>query len=179
MSNIPDYVLQVQEVERQIEAQSAATAEDWKDAVQERYYTNFMDAYREKIELYIYGGMGMTGKGLNDLLVFLDKKMQEMEAVSGVPADLTFMCATGSSYIGTMRDNYGGHIDVEETEEVQRRDGIVHNDRRERDYWQDQETYISRYNGPRPGEYSNEELQKLMELRQQDDFGKDMNASLK
>ena len=42
MSNIPDFAMQVQEVQRQIEAQSDVTAQDWKDAVQQRYYDNYM-----------------------------------------------------------------------------------------------------------------------------------------
>ena len=87
MSNIPDFAMQVQEVQRQIEAQSDVTAQDWKDAVQQRYYDNYMNAYKEKMELYIHGGSGISGKGINDLLVFLDEQMQKMEQLTGVPAD--------------------------------------------------------------------------------------------
>ena len=118
MSNIPDFAMQVQEVQRQIEAQSDVTAQDWKDAVQQRYYDNYMNAYKEKMELYIHGGSGISGKGINDLLVFLDEQMQKMEQLTGVPADLTFMCAAGASYTGSVRDNYGVSIPVEEKEMV-------------------------------------------------------------
>lgn len=171
MSNIPDFAMQVQEIERQIEAQCNVTAEDWKDAVQKRFYDNFINAYKEKLELYIHGGFGMSGKGINDLLIFLDEKMQEMETHTGIPADFTFMAAAGASYTGTVRDSFGNNIDVEGAYEVQNRGGIVHNEKLERDYWQN--------NGSRPGEYSNEEIEKIMELRQQSDFGKDLNSNLK
>lgn len=171
MSNIPDFAIQVQEIERQLEAQCDVTAEDWKDAVQKRFYDNFISEYKEKLELYIHGGSGMSGKGINDLLVFLDEKMQEMEAHTGIPADITFMAAAGASYTGTVVDSFGNNIDVEGAYEVQNRRGIVNNEKLERDYWQN--------NGSRPGEYSNDEIEKIMKLRQQNNFGKDLNSSLK
>lgn len=167
MSNIPDFAMQVQEVQRQIEAQSDVTAQDWKDAVQQRYYGNYMNAYKEKMELYIHGGSGISGKGINELLVFLDEQMQKMEELTGVPADVTFLCAAGSSYSGSVRDNYGVDINVESSQEVQGRNGIVHNEKQERDYWQEGGGY---YNGTRPGQYSNEEIKQIMDYRSQDDF---------
>lgn len=169
MSNIPDFAMQVQEVQRQIEAQSDVTAQDWKDAVQKRYYDNYMNAYKEKMELYIHGGFGISGKGINELLVFLDEQMQKMEKLTGVPADVTFLCAAGTSYSGSVRDNYGVDINVESSQEVQGRNGIVHNEKRERDYWQEGG---GSYNGTRPGQYSNEEIKQIMDYRSQDDFYK-------
>lgn len=173
MSNIPDFAMQVQEVQRQIEAQSDVTAQDWKDAVQQRYYDNYMNTYKEKMELYIHGGSGISGKGINDLLVFLDEQMQKMEQLTGVPADLTFMCAAGASYTGSVRDNYGVSIPVEAFKEVQERDGVVHNEKRERDYWREEGTFFEPDNGTRPGQYSNEEIKQIMDYRSQDDFYKD------
>ena len=173
MSNIPDFAMQVQEVQRQIEAQSDVTAQDWKDAVQQRYYDNYMNAYKEKMELYIHGGSEIYGKGINDLLVFLDEQMQKMEQLTGVPADLTFMCAAGASYTGSVRDNYGVSIPVEAFKEVQERDGVVHNEKRERDYWREEGTFFEPDNGTRPGQYSNEEIKQIMDYRSQDDFYKD------
>lgn len=173
MSNIPDFAMQVQEVQRQIEAQSDVTAQDWKDAVQQRYYDNYMNAYRETMELYIHGGSGISGKGINDLLVFLDEQMQKMEQLTGVPADLTFMCAAGASYTGSVRDNYGVSIPVEAFKEIQERDGVVHNEKRERDYWREEGTFFEPDNGTRPGQYSNEEIEQIMDYRSQDDYYKD------
>lgn len=179
MRNIPDFAMQVLEIERQIEAQCDVTADDWKDAVQQRYYDNFIGSYKEKLELYIHGGLGMTGKGINDLLVFLDEKIQELESHTGVPADLIFMVAAGDSYTGTIRDSEGNCIDVDDSYEVKNRDGVVHDDNYSRDYWKNQSSFIPPYNGSRPGEYSPEEVLKIMELRQQSDYGKDMNSGLK
>lgn len=165
MNNIPDFAMQVQEIERQIEAQSEATADDWKDDVRKRYYDNYVNQYKERLELYIHGGSGMTGKGINDLLVFLNEKMQEMEGLTGIPADVTFMRAAGEGYIGGVRDNFDSYIDVEDAREVRQRDGIVHNEKHERDYWDDGGYSIGTRNGPRPGEYTDEDIKGIMEKR--------------
>ena len=44
-----------------------------------------------------------------------------MERLTGVPADVTFMCAAGASYTGTVRDNFGVSIPVEAFEEIHAR----------------------------------------------------------
>lgn len=168
-SNIPDFVMHVQEVQRQLEAQCEVTAEDWKDNVQERFYNRYINEYKSCLELYIQGGAGISGKGLNDLLIFLDEQMQKMERLTGVPADVTFMCAAGASYTGTVRDNFGVSIPVEAFEEIHERDGVVHNERRERDYWIEEERPCEPGNGTRPGQYSNEEIKQIMDYRSQDD----------
>lgn len=173
MSNIPDFVMQVQEVERQIEAQADVTSQDWKDNVQNRYYEKFIAPYSQYLNTYIHGGTGMSGKGINELLVYMDEQMQKMEQLSGVPAEVTFYAAAAGSSSGYVRDYYGKPIDVAEFSDNSRREGIVHNDRRERDYWDNEERLFSRGNGPRPGEYTNKEVVKVMEERQKDDFYKD------
>lgn len=163
MNNIPDFAMQVQEIERQIEAQSEVTAGDWKDDVRKRYYDNYVNQYKEKLELYIHGGSDMTGKGINDLLVFLNEKMQEMEGLTGISADVSFMMAAGNSYYGGVKDNFNSEINVEDAQEVKRRNGIVHNDYHERDYWSDRNSCSG--NGPRPGEYTGEDIEEIMEKR--------------
>ena len=173
MNNIPDFAMQVQEVQRQMEAQSDVTAQDWKDSVQRRYYDTHIKPYKEKLEMYIHGGTYMSGKGINDLLVFLNEKMQKMEELTGVPADVQFMCSAGGAYTGTVRDNFGISINVEEHKEVLAREGVVHNEKLERDYWNEEGTFIDRKNGTRPGQYSNEEIKKIMDYRDKDDFYKD------
>lgn len=173
--NIPDFAMQVQELQRQIEAQSDVTSQDWRDLVQKRYYENFIHAYKEITDLYIHGGMGMYGMGINELLVFLDEQMQKMEELTGVPADVTFMCAAGASYTGSVRDNYGVNIPVEAFRKVQERDGVVHNEKHERDYWREEGSLFEPDNGTRPGQYSNEEIKQIMDYRSQDDFYKDFN----
>jgi hypothetical protein len=85
---IPDYVLQVQEIHRNLESQSIVTRENWKDSVAQRFYDNFIKNYDDKIYLYIHGGMGMTGKGLNDLLQFFDQKQNEMTQLTGMSLNI-------------------------------------------------------------------------------------------
>ncbi len=57
--------------------------------------------------------------------------------------------------------------------EVQERDGVVHNEKRERDYWREEGTFFEPDNGTRPGQYSSEEINQIMDYRSQDDFYKD------
>jgi len=173
MRNIPDFVMHVQEIQRQLEAQCDVTAEDWRDGVKERFYDMFINQYKSDLDLYIHGGVGITGMGLNELLVFIDEQMQKMERLTGVPADITFICAAGASYTGTVRDNFGASIPVEAFVEIQERDGVVHNARRERDYWDEEDRPYEPGNGTRPGQYSNEEIKQIMDYRSQDDYYKD------
>ncbi|MDR0540985.1 MAG: hypothetical protein LBH19_02105 [Dysgonamonadaceae bacterium] len=101
---IPDYVQQVYEIHGALAKQALAAQEDWLDSVAKRYYEKFIDKYEEKVNLYINGGMDITGKGLNELLVFFDEKEREMAALGG-------MDMGGSG-------NYGGKIHNEYRERV-------------------------------------------------------------
>lgn len=104
---IPDYVLQVQEIQRNLETQSLVTKKDnWQDSVAKRFYEKFVDKYDETTRLYINGGMGMMGMGLDELLRFFDQKQGEMERLTG--ASLSIHANSG---------------------------GRLHNDRRERENW--------------------------------------------
>ncbi len=160
MSNIPDFAMQAMEIARQIEAQSSVTAEDWNDSVKERYYTNYVDLYTQDINLYIHGGSGIVGKGISDLLVFLDEKMQQMAQLTGIFEDVSFSYATGKSHSGMIRDNFDKLIDVPNQNEVRNRDGVIHNEYHERDYWEESQS------GSRPGQYSHNELLDIMKQRE-------------
>ena len=160
MRNIPDFAIQVLEVERQIKTRADVTAEDWKDAVQQRYYDQYVRQYEEKMEMYIHGGTGMSGLGINELMRFISDRLEQMAQLTGISEDVAFVYAAGPSYDGSLRDNFDSDIRVEEDNHVIYRDGIVHNDRLERDYWDD------RYNGPRPGEHDNDDIVKIMEERE-------------
>ena len=81
---IPDYVQQVYEIHGALAAQALATQNDWQDSVAKRFYEKFIDKYEEKTNLYINGGTGIVGKGLNDLLIFFDEKEREMAALGGI-----------------------------------------------------------------------------------------------
>jgi len=81
---IPDYVLQVQEIQRNVETQSLATKDIWRDSVAKRFYQQFLNRYSETINLYINGGMGIRGMGLDEILRFFDQKQNEMTHLSGM-----------------------------------------------------------------------------------------------
>ncbi|MCL2073473.1 MAG: hypothetical protein FWH18_06120 [Marinilabiliaceae bacterium] len=81
---IPDYVQQVFEIHGHLSKQALATEEDWQDSVAKRFYDKFIVKYEEKVNLYINGGMDITGKGLSALLIFFDEKEREMAALGGI-----------------------------------------------------------------------------------------------
>lgn len=97
MSNIPDFATQMAVVQCRIEAQSDVTAQDWNDAVQRRYYQEYVDVYKDSIELYINGGAQMSGKGLNELLVCMSDLMSQMKQLTGISENVTFMAAVDAS----------------------------------------------------------------------------------
>lgn len=103
---IPDFVLQMQEIERNLKSQSMATQRQWQDSVAARFYNKFIDEYEKKISAYLYGDVSMYGMGLDELLKFIDTKQNEMKELSGIdlPAEDYLM-------------------------------GPVHNNKRERDPW--------------------------------------------
>lgn len=160
MSNIPDFVLQVEEVERQLKTQMEVTADDWRDRKKDEYYQKYLDTYCESIETYINGGSDMTGMGVNDLVVFCDNKLQEMERLSGIPANVQFELAAIGQHNGHLNDCFDHDIDVENMEMIQKRGGIVHDEQHVRDYW-DNDRHSGGYNGPRPGELKQEDIRQV------------------
>jgi hypothetical protein len=160
MSNIPDFVLQIKEVERQLRSQMEATAEDWRDRKKEEYYQAYMEEYCNDIDTYITGKGNITGMGVNDLVVFCDRKLQEMERLSGISANVQFELAAIGQHNGCLNDYFDKDIDVEDMEMIKRRGGIVHDDQHVRDYWNDNENSVD-YNGPRPGELNQDEIGEI------------------
>ena len=160
MSNIPDFVLQIQEIERQLKTQMEATADDWRDRKKEEYYQKYMEKYCEDIETYINGGRNMRGLGVNDLMIFCDQKLQEMEELSGIPANVQFELAASGQHNGHLKDYFDSDIDVENIDLVKHRGGIVHDSKHVRDYWNNNHNCMD-YNGPRPGELNQEDIQKI------------------
>lgn len=154
MKNIPDFSIQVLEIERQIKARADVAAEDWKDEVQQNYYNKYIYRYEEAMELYIHGGTGMAGMGINDLLPFVSDKLEQMAQLTGVSENVAFACAAGMSHDGSLSDNNDNKIDVEGSNY---RNEVVNN--LERVYWNEQ------WDGPRPGEHDNEDVVKIMDNR--------------
>ena len=160
MSNIPDFVLQIQEVERQLKTQMEATADDWRDGKREEYYQKYMDKYCDDIETYINGGGNMKGKGVNDLMVFCDQKLQEMERLSGISANVQFELAAIGMHNGHLNDFYDEDMDVENMKLIKNRGGVVHDANRVRDYWNNNRNCVD-YNGPRPGELNQDDIKEI------------------
>ncbi len=161
MSNIPDFVLQIEEVERQLRTQMEVTADDWRDRKKDEYYQKYMDPYCERIETYINGGTNMKGMGINELVVFCDNKLQEMENLSGIPANVQFELAAVGQHDGHLNDYFDNDMDVESMDMIKNRGGVVHDNQHVRDYWDNSNG--CGYNGPRPGELAQDDIRDIYE----------------
>ena len=161
MSNIPDFVLQIQEVERNLKARWRVVKTGWNGAAADSFDSNVMSKFSLYIEQYITGN-GITGLGVDKLLSQMDKHLVDMQQLSGMPADVAFECAAGPQH--------DGDIDVENDERVIERGGIVHDELRNRDYWKDDIEslrYDEEYDGVKPGELGNKEVVGILNYKKE------------
>lgn len=165
MSNIPDFVLQVQEVERNLMAQWQLVQEDWRDSAAESFHKDIMEPYSVNFKKYITGE-GLKGYGVDQLVQQMDKHLQDMEELTGISANYAFACAAGPQYNGKVNNWFGNDIDVEHNEKVMARGGVVHDQMRDRDYWNDNPNSYE-YDGAKPGELQDENIQQIMHQKNQ------------
>lgn len=152
MSNIPDFTLQIQEVERNLKAEWQLVLEEWQDQVAKQFNSEIIEPYCSNFEKYITGE-GLKGYGVDQLMQQMDKHLQEMSELTGISEDVAFACAAGPQYNGAVNNWFGDAIDVENQPIVVDRGGIVHNENRDRDYWD------SGSNGAKPGELRDQDIQ--------------------
>lgn len=81
MSNIPDFVRQVQEVEQKLNSEWQSVQEGWQDRVAEGFNEGTMVPYSKNFQQYITGE-GMNGYGLEQLLQQMERHLQDMEALT-------------------------------------------------------------------------------------------------
>ena len=128
MSNIPDFVLQIQEVERNLKAEWQLVQEDWRDQVAERFKSGIMEPYSLNFQQYITGE-GIKGYGVDQLMQQMDKHLQEMARLTGISEDVAFVCAAGPQYNGKVNNWHDDEIDVEECQVVRDRGGSTRHTR--------------------------------------------------
>ena len=160
--NIPDYAFQLQEVERQLRAQSDVTAAVWQDNVKKRFYEQHVDHFCHILEMVIngdhHGDFGIYQRGLNEMLQGISDCFDKMANASETSASELFNRAMNGIHDGAVRDNYNHNIDVENNNKVRDR-GTVYDENLERDYWSPS------YSGPRPGTMGSEDRDELMKRR--------------
>lgn len=154
MSNIPDFVLQIQEVERNLKAEWQLVQQDWRDQVAERFNSGIMEPYSRNFQQYITGE-GIKGYGVDELMQQMDKHLQEMASLTGISEDVAFACAAGPQYNGKVNNWADNEIDVQQCSVVRDRGGIVHDQNRDRDYWKE------RHDGTKPGELRDQDIQEI------------------
>ena len=146
MINIPDFVLNFQEVQRNLEVAAQQTSQVWSDETQKRFYARFIDKYTESINNYITG-LSFVNVGLDDLLRDISNALNEMEMMTGKPSSVAFRDAAGESYIGGFIDSNGNDNLVPE--------GNKYNDGPSR-------PWDRSFNGVMPSELDNQDIIELM-----------------
>lgn len=159
MSNIPDFVQQIQEIERNLKAQWNVTRQIWLDQQAERFDESVMQPFCQNFQDYITGN-NLTGYGVDELVKRMDKHLQDMSSLTGVPANYAFAMAGGCQHAtnGEIRC-FGGCIDVEDLDIVKDRGGVIHDERRDRDYW------CQGNHGVKPGELQNKDILDIEKYR--------------
>lgn len=165
MSNIPDFVLQIQEAERNLKANWQLVQEDWRDSAANSFKEGIMEPYCRNFQQYITG-KGIKGYGVDQLMQQMDKHLQDMSRLTGISENVAFVCAAGPQYNGKVNNWFDNEIDVENHELVKNRGGIVHDENRDRDYWNDDRRFPFNYDGVKPGELQDDDIKDIMNKKQ-------------
>lgn len=80
MSAIPDYVYQVQDVEQKLQAEWQSVQNSWQDCVAEGFNAGTMEPYMRNFQQYLTGD-GISGLGLEQLLLQMDKHLNDMASL--------------------------------------------------------------------------------------------------
>lgn len=80
MSNTPDFIHQVQEVEQKLKTEWQSVQDGWQDNVAERFNEGVMIPYLRNFQQYL-SGEGTSGYGLEQLLQQMDRHLQEMSSL--------------------------------------------------------------------------------------------------
>ena len=164
MSNIPDFVLQIQEAERNLKAHWQVVQQDWRGDTADSFNDGIMDPYCQNFQKYITGE-GIKGYGVDQLMKQMDKHMQDMAQLTGISENVAFAYAAGPQYNGKINNWFEEPIDVENNEHVKKRGGIVHDENRDRYYWNDNPNSVN-YDGVRPGELQDDDIKKIINKKQ-------------
>ena len=164
MSNIPDFVLQIQEAERNLRARWKVTQNDWRGGAADSYNENVMEPYFRYFYRYVKGE-DLKGYGVDELMKQMDKHMKDMEEITGIPANFSFSCAAGTQHNGGIQNWFDQEIAVENSKDIIDRGGFVHDRNRDRDYW-NTNSMDDGYDGPKPGELQDKDIMNIMEQKQ-------------
>ena len=80
MSTIPDFVYQVQDVEQKLQAEWQSVQNSWQDIVAEGFNEGTMEPYMRNFQQYLTGD-GISGLGLEQLLIQMDKHLNDMASL--------------------------------------------------------------------------------------------------
>lgn len=157
---IPDYVKQMQEIQGQLDSTANVLENDWKDAVKQRFFGDFVTPFDDDVKNFLYGGPNVYGPGLDELLKLMEKQMDAMSKVAGVNVTADVVEVT----LGGQRHLHG--LDGKIVADAGLHDGPTLDENRDRDYWHRDSPYN---HGPKPGEMLPDEMNQLSQEREHSD----------
>lgn len=156
MSNIPDFVLHIEEVERNLNASWNMVRMDTEgDCVIDAFEKGVYEPYSGYFRRYITGE-SLYGLGVAELMTKMDEHLEQMSDLTGRSPDVAFSCAAGPQYGLAVSAGEKDMIDVEDINLVQDRGGVVHDERRDRDYWDPEK------DGVKPGELQGQDIKNIL-----------------
>ena len=87
MTTLPDFVQQTLEIIRQFDTQVEVCRNNWQDKVSDNFYFQYAQKIDDVVQRFLNGdsmnilGDNINGKGLNDLLIYVQKKEAEIESI--------------------------------------------------------------------------------------------------
>lgn len=88
--NIPDFVLQFEEIQRLFLTEVELANSAWNDQVSRRYNEQFIEPYQNEINYYLWGKRGnvwapLRGYGLNELIELIEREANKCSKLCLVP----------------------------------------------------------------------------------------------
>ena len=80
MTNIPNFVSQVQEVEQKLNTEWLSVQKGWQDNIADSFREEIMKPYLQNFQQYIVGEV-FNGYGLEGLLRQMDNHLQDMDSL--------------------------------------------------------------------------------------------------
>jgi hypothetical protein len=80
MCNVPDFVAQVQDVEKKLITEWQSVHDNWKDRVAEGFNDGVIEPYLHSFQQYITGD-GINGLGLEQLLIQMKEHLEDMDSL--------------------------------------------------------------------------------------------------
>lgn len=96
-----DLIEQCNVLYQKLEADWNVTTDSWNDCVHDSFHNNYLQHIKDSVVAYLqgsYGGINVRGKGLVDLLRFIEESGNKLSALTGQPFSALNLEKKGNDY---------------------------------------------------------------------------------